>query len=374
MQGAFLGRTIVSELLTINLNRKKCYDIKLESDFVSLVPVMTELYDKNRKVMIVTDSTVADIYLSEVHDMLSAGFDTVCDYIFEAGENSKNHDTLMAGYDALIANHFNRHDVIIALGGGVVGDLSGYLAATYMRGIDYVQVPTTLLSMVDSSIGGKCGIDYKEYKNMIGAFKMPRLVYMNLSCLKTLDDRQYAAGMAEVIKSALIRDGSYYEWLINNFPLINERDNEILYEMIKHCIGIKAGIVERDPYEAGERALLNFGHTIGHALEKYKDFTMLHGECVALGAVAAAYISWKRELLSMEEYYEIRDMFVPFNLPISVDDIDCDEILKLTKSDKKADGATVKFVLLKKIGKGVVVSDVSDDEIITGIDEIKAKF
>lgn len=199
---------------------------------------------------------------------------------------------------------------------------------------------------------------------------MPRLVYMNLAMLQTLEDRQYFSGFAEVMKHGLIKDASFYEWLIENMYEICERDLNVLQEMLIRSCTVKKLVVEKDPTEQGERALLNFGHTIGHALEKSKDFSLYHGECVALGAVAAAYISWKRELLSMEEYYEVRDMFVPFYLPISVDDIDPQEILRLTKSDKKMESGKIKFVLLKKIGKAVLDTSVTDEELLAAINEI----
>ena len=260
--------------------------------------------------------------------------------------------------------------MLIALGGGVVGDLTGYTAATYLRGIDFIQIPTTLLAQCDSSIGGKTGVDFDGYKNMVGAFHMPRLVYMNMAVLKSLEERQFFAGFAEVMKHGLIKDHIFYEWLIENMYEICERDLDVLEEMIMKSCMVKKLVVEKDPTEKGERALLNFGHTIGHAIEKAKNFELLHGECVALGAVAAAYISWKHELLSMDEYYEIRDMFVPFYLPISIDGIEPEEILKLTKSDKKMEEGKIKFVLLKKVGKAVIDTTVTDEDILNAVKEI----
>ena len=273
-------------------------------------------------------------------------------------------------YTFLIEQHFDRKDLLVALGGGVVGDLTGFTAATYLRGIRFIQIPTTLLAQVDSSIGGKTGVDFSRYKNMVGAFYMPKLVYMNLRTLSTLPERQFYAGMGEVLKSALIKDGMFYGWIINSLYEIYDKDPETIRLMIYNCCNIKRMVVEKDPTEQGDRALLNLGHTIGHAIEKYKNFELYHGECVALGTVAAAYISWKKEMLSMEEFYEIRDMFVPFYLPISVDDIDPQEILKLTKSDKKMEAGTIKFILLKKIGKAVIDRTVTDEEILAAVEEI----
>ena len=172
------------------------------------------------------------------------------------------------------------------------------------------------------------------------------------------------------MKHGIIKDAGFYEWLLEQMYEICERDLDVLEEMLVRSCGIKKLVVEKDPTEQGDRALLNLGHTIGHAIEKAKNFTLSHGECVALGTVAAAYISWKKEMLSMEEYYEIRDMFVPFNLPISVEDIDPGEILRLTKSDKKMEAGSVKFILLKKLGKAVIDRSVTDEEILAAIDEI----
>ena len=205
---------------------------------------------------------------------------------------------------------------------------------------------------------------------MVGAFYMPKLVYMNLAVLRSLDDRQYYAGMAEVMKYGLIKNAAFYEWIIDNMYEIHERDLEILEEMVVKSCTFKKLVVEKDPTEKGERAILNFGHTIGHAIEKAKNFEFLHGECVALGSVAAAYISWKRDLLSMDEYYEIRDMFVPFNLPISIDNINPEEILALTASDKKMEGNQIKFILLKKVGKAMIDTTVTKEELLEGIKEI----
>jgi 3-dehydroquinate synthase len=233
-----------------------------------------------------------------------------------------------------------------------------------------VQVPTTLLAQTDSSIGGKTGVDLGGIKNMVGAFYMPSLVYINTSTLDSLDDRQYFAGFAEVMKHGLIKDQNFYTWLIDNMYEICDKESDVVGEMVTRSLSIKKQVVEKDPTEKGDRALLNFGHTLGHAIEKHMDFKMVHGECVALGCIAAAFISWKRGLLSMEEYYEIRDMFVPFNLPISIENIDKDAVLDLTKSDKKADSDKIKFILLKKIGKAFIDETVTRDEMSAALDEL----
>ncbi len=362
----------MSNRITVN-SIKEDYDIVLENSFNSLKDELESNSFMNKKVCIISDDNVFPLYGKEIKEIVSSLDNEVFHFVIKNGEEFKNLETVQNIYDYLIKEKINRSDFLIALGGGVVGDITGYVAATYLRGIDFIQIPTTLLAQVDSSIGGKTGVDFKEYKNMIGAFKMPRLVYSNLNTLKTLEERQFCSGFAEAMKSAIIKNSIYYEWLIDNMYEIIERDSKTLEELVFQSCNIKKAIVEIDPYEQGDRALLNLGHTIGHAIEKAKNFTLYHGECVALGCVAAAYISWKKEMLSMEEYYEIRDMFVPFNLPISVDDIDPKEILQLTKNDKKMDSRGIKFILIKKIGKAVIDRTVTDEEIINAVKEILYK-
>jgi len=360
----------MSERITINYEKKPCYDIVFSKSFDSLGDELEKLSISERKICIITDSTVAKLYAEPIMQLLEGKCKKIILHIFPAGEANKTLDTVRAAYKVLIDEKFDRKDLLLALGGGVTGDVTGFIAATYLRGVDFVQIPTTLLAQADSSIGGKTGVDFDGYKNMVGAFYMPKLVYMNVSTLKSLDDRQFFNGFAEVMKHGLIKDSMYYEWLLENMYEICDRDVDVLLEMIIKSCMIKKLVVEKDPTEKGDRALLNFGHTIGHAIEKYKNFTMSHGECVALGAVAAAYISWKHEWLSMEEYYEIRDMFVPFNLPISIEDIEPDKILALTKSDKKMEGNAIKFVLLKKVGKAVIDKTVTDEDILNAVKEI----
>ncbi len=360
----------MSQRLTINMNNKPIYDIVYEQDFDSLAKELEPFEIQEKKLCIITDSTVKGIYADAVCECLRDYCKEIFIYDFPSGEQSKNLDTVKNIYAYLIQNKFGRKDMLLALGGGVVGDTTGFVAATYLRGIDFMQIPTTLLAQVDSSIGGKTGVDFDQYKNMVGAFYMPKLVYMNVSTLKTLDDRQYYSGMGEVLKHGLIKSAKFYEWIIDNMYEIHERNLDILEDMVYKSCTCKKLVVEKDPTEKGERALLNFGHTIGHAIEKAKNFELMHGECVALGCVAAAFISWKRELLSKDEYYEIRDMFVPFNLPISIEGIDPEEIYKLTTSDKKMEGNQIKFILLKKVGKAMIDTTVTREEILAGINEI----
>ena len=363
----------MAQRLPILYNKKPCYDIVFSHTFEELPQELQDLGAENRKICIYTDSNVEKLYAKQIQELLEPVCRKVILFSFPAGEEYKTLDTIKEAYKTLIEAGFDRKDLILALGGGVVGDMAGYTAATYLRGIDFVQVPTTLLAQSDSSIGGKTGVDFDGYKNMVGAFHMPSLVYMNLATLKTLDARQFYNGFAEVMKHGLIKDAIFYEWLIDKMYEICERDLDTLEEMIMRSCTVKKLVVEKDPTEQGERALLNFGHTIGHAIEKYKNFTLSHGECVALGCVAAAFISWKHELITMEEYYEVRDMFVPFNLPISVEDIDPQEVLRLTKSDKKMKDGTLQFILLKRVGKAMRDTSVTDEDILAALDELTFK-
>ncbi len=361
----------MAERMTVSYQKKPCYEIVLTHGFSELTDEFAkEESSRTRRVCIVTDGNVGPLYAQQVKEALQ-DVCAVCEiFEFPAGEEHKTLKTVQELYTFLIEHHFDRRDLLAALGGGVTGDLTGFAAATYLRGIDFIQIPTTLLAQVDSSIGGKTGVDFDAYKNMVGAFYMPKLVYMNLDTLQTLDPRQYYSGFAEVMKHGLIRDSRYYEWLVSNLYEICDRDGDTLLAMVRRSCEIKRSVVEKDPTEQGERALLNFGHTIGHAIEKARGFSLLHGECVALGCVAAAYISWKREMIPMEEYYEIRDMFVPFNLPISADDLDVELIVALTRSDKKMRAGQIRFVLLEKIGRAVLDDTVTEDELRAAVEEL----
>ncbi|MFT4143271.1 MAG: 3-dehydroquinate synthase [Mobilitalea sp.] len=256
------------------------------------------------------------------------------------------------------------------MGGGVVGDLTGFVAATYLRGIQFIQVPTSLLSMVDSSIGGKTGVDYKAYKNMVGAFHQPKLVYMNLSSLNTLSEAEYFSGMGEIIKHGLIKNSGYYAWIKANFEGISKKNIDVLQDMIYQSCEIKRQVVENDPKEKGERALLNFGHTIGHSVEKLMNFKLLHGECVCLGMAAAAYLSYKRTYLTQAEYQDILECISLFLQPIKVEGLDAEQVYEVTKLDKKMDSTKIRFILLQGIGNSVIDTSVTKEEMLEAIGEI----
>lgn len=352
------------ERLDVKKDGQFCYSIRFERDFAYLAEEIAALGFQGHKLCVVTDSTVAPLYLEAVKNELGKVFDQLFDFVIPAGEQHKTLDNVKKLYEHLIINRFDRKDCLIALGGGVIGDMTGYAAATYLRGIDFVQVPTTLLSQVDSSIGGKTGVDFDSYKNMVGAFHMPRLVYMNLSVLNTLTPEQFSCGMGEILKHGLIKNREYFAWCMENAEKIQERDYETLTFMIKESCKVKRDVVEKDPTEKGDRALLNFGHTLGHAVEKLKNFEMLHGQCVAVGCVAAMKLSAMRGNIAESDVTYVEKCFESFGLPTRVDGITSKDILEISKSDKKMEAGKIKFVLLHEIGNAYVDKTVSDQELI----------
>ncbi|MCI8372047.1 MAG: 3-dehydroquinate synthase [Lachnospiraceae bacterium] len=358
----------MSKDIMVHYEGNPAYSILIEQDYNKLSGELKKIGYENRRICIVCDSHVSPLYSELVKKELLKVSGQVSIFTFPAGEEHKNLDTVKELYTFLIEHKFDRKDLLAALGGGVTGDLTGYVAATYLRGIDFIQLPTSVLAMVDSSIGGKTGVDFDSYKNMVGAFHQPKLVYMNLSVLDTLDLKQYYAGYGEILKHGLIRDLDYYVWLLQHMAEVYTHEPEVLEEVIYQSCLIKRDVVENDPKEKGERALLNFGHTLGHAIEKLKNFELLHGECVALGMVAASYISWKRGYIEKEEFLEIRDMMVAFRLPISLEGLEASAIVAATKLDKKMDGNNIKFILLKEVGCAEIDTTVTDEEMLEALD------
>lgn len=349
--------------MSVSMDGTPIYDIVLSDSFFGLKEELIALGCEKKKLCIVTDSTVAGLYLEEIADIASQCCTRVTSYVFPAGEGSKNLDTVRKVYEHLIENKFDRKDYLIALGGGVVGDLCGFTAATYLRGVGFIQIPTTLLSQVDSSIGGKTGVDFDAYKNMVGAFHMPKLVYTNVSALKTLSGEQFSAGMGEVIKHGLIRDREYYRWILENREAVKARDPEICKTLIHGSNLIKREVVEIDPTEQNERATLNFGHTLGHAVEKLKELTMLHGHCVALGALAAMTLCRDRGLVSQEEVAQYKDAMEYFDMPTTVSGLTKRDVIAATKNDKKMEAGVIKFILLKELGHAYIDRTVTEEEM-----------
>jgi 3-dehydroquinate synthase len=313
---------------------------------------------KRKQVAIVTNTTVAPLYLDQLSQTLQAAGVAVIPIILPDGEQYKNSETLNLIYDALLQHRCERSTTLIALGGGVIGDLTGYAAATYLRGVPFIQIPTTLLSQVDSSVGGKTGINHPLGKNMIGAFYQPQLVLADIATLHTLPARELSAGLAEVIKYGLIRDLSFFEWLEAHMAELVALDEEALRYAIYRSCENKAEVVAKDERESGERALLNLGHTFGHAVENAMGYGVwLHGEAVAAGTMLAADLSRRMGWLTDADIARMRAIFVAAGLPVEAPALGVERYLDLMGLDKKVVDGKIRFVLQQGIGKSLVTSD-----------------
>ncbi len=317
---------------------------------------------RGRHVLVVTDAQVAPLYLDRVRAGLA--LHTHDALVLPAGEASKTLANSERIFDALAALGANRDGAIVALGGGVIGDLAGFAAACWMRGIDFVQMPTTLLAMVDSSVGGKTGVNVAAGKNLVGAFHQPRAIVADTATLATLPPREYAAGLAEVVKYGAIGDESFFAWLEVNADALLAHDADALAEAIAFCCAYKAGVVARDERETGERALLNFGHTFGHALEAERGYgELLHGEAVAIGMVAAATLSVQLGRARVEDTERLARLLSRFGLPTTLPPASADALLARMRLDKKNVGGRIRLILWRGIGKAEIVSDVDEAAI-----------
>ena len=315
------------------------------------------------KCLVITDENVGDHYAKAVLQSLDAAGFSASLVILPAGEATKCGDRVFSLYSECIAAGLDRHSFIVALGGGVVGDLAGYVAATYLRGIPFVQVPTSLLAMVDSSVGGKTGINLPEGKNLVGAFYQPQLVLADLQTLETLADREYRAGLAEVVKYGIIYDAPFFQLLEENITdLLNAGKVELLAKVVGRCCEIKADVVAQDEREGGLRAILNFGHTVGHAVEKTAGYgEVVHGEGVSIGSVFAARASVERSGLSAAECERIEKIFNALGLPVNAPKYNWSDLRTALSVDKKTVGGMPKFVLVPEIGKSTIGNEIPEE-------------
>jgi 3-dehydroquinate synthase len=314
-----------------------------------------------RKIALVTNPLIKKLHGQRIVDSLkSAGF-LVMSVEVPDGEQYKNLDWANAIYTALLTNSFDRKSALVAFGGGVIGDLTGFAAATFMRGVPFVQVPTTLLAMVDSSVGGKTGVNHPMGKNMIGAFYQPKKVLMDLGVLETLPREEFLSGMAEVIKYGVIFDAEFFGYLDKNRDKILSLDPEALVHIIKRSCEIKAEVVSKDEREGGLRAILNFGHTVGHAIETAENYTMRHGEAVAIGMVYASRLAHKTGLCDASVPERVEKLIASYGLPTSISTLgrrpSVVELMDTMQIDKKAEGGKMKLVLPKKIGEVVITKE-----------------
>ena len=322
-----------------------------------------------RRAAIVTDTVLAPLYLERVVGALGAAGVITTTVVIPAGEKHKEWHTLNSIFDGLLAAHCERKTTVMALGGGVVGDLAGFAAATYLRGVPFIQLPTTLLAQVDSSVGGKTAINHPRGKNLVGAFYQPQAVIADSATLATLPQREIGAGLAEVIKYGLIRDAVFFDWLESNIDALVARDTEALCYAIRRSCENKTEVVASDEREeSGARALLNLGHTFGHAIENglgYGDW--LHGEAVAAGMVIAAFISKRMGLIGAEDVGRIVNLLKRAHLPISAPDFGLERYLQLMGGDKKVEDGKIRFILLRGIGAAFMTAQVPREALAAAL-------
>ena len=342
---------------TLNLDLgTNSYPIYIGQNLLSQSDYLTQ-HINGKQVMIVTNTTVAPLYLDKVKVLL--GDYTIATVILPDGEVFKTLNTVNQIFTALLEAHFDRSCTLIALGGGVVGDMTGYAAASYQRGVNFIQIPTTLLSQVDSSVGGKTGVNHALGKNMIGAFHQPKCVLIDVDTLDTLDDQQYSAGMAEVIKYGLLGNVDFLIYLQDNIKALMARDKTLIIKTVYQSCADKADIVAQDELESGKRALLNFGHTFGHALENTLGYGVyLHGEAVAVGMLMASKLSALEGFISDEDTQQVKELLQKANLPTTINSkIDYQDFTDAMCVDKKAINGEVRLVLMRQLGQAFISSD-----------------
>lgn len=347
-----------------NINIGKQYSIYIEENFDNIKKYLIKDSIIYNNIIIITDNNVCKYYLEDIKHVFLE--DNIFVYIINSGEQSKNLNEIYNIYEFLLRNNIDRKSLIIALGGGVVGDIAGFVASTYMRGIKFIQIPTTLLAQVDSSIGGKTGVDFLNKKNIIGSFYNPSLVYININTLKTLPNEQFENGMAEVIKHGYILDKEYLNFIIDKKEKIKSYDKDTLAQVIYKSCNIKANIVFIDEKEQGIREILNFGHTFGHSIETESNFSMLHGQCVAIGMIASMYISYLEGYITKEDIQKAKDILKYFNI-YSHKNFNIQNIYKNMLYDKKNDNKQIKIIILKNIGEAFATDKISKQIILDAI-------
>jgi len=361
--------------LKVNLDKKtlSSYEIRIGEGILDRMILLIAKNHKAGHYVIVTDSNVDKIYGQTMLDALTqAGLKSSLIKI-PAGESSKNIATVMDIAGKLLLAGAGRETLLIALGGGVVGDLTGFVASVFMRSVPYIQIPTTLVGQVDSAIGGKTAVDLPQGKNLLGTFYQPRAVFADLNFLGTLPDQEFNNGLAEIIKYGIIEDEKMFKFLEDNMDAVKSRDSDHLLKIIETCCRIKKSIVEIDEREQGLRRILNFGHTLGHALEALSDYALPHGEGVALGMIAAAKLSARMHYLSEDELTRVERVIAQAGLPTRISAaLDSKAVIARLKMDKKKKGDVIHFVLIKKLGMPFVNGSISDQLIGEVLEEMKA--
>ena len=348
-----------SKILNVEL-ADKSYPIYIGSDLLSSKSLLSD-HIQGKQVMVVTNTTIAPLYLEKLKDALSDF--NVESVVLPDGEKFKTLETLNKVFDALLKAKFDRSSTLVALGGGVVGDIAGFAAASYQRGVNFIQVPTSLLSQVDSSVGGKTGVNHELGKNMIGAFYQPKAVIIDVDTLDTLSDQEYSAGMAEVIKYGLLGNADFFSMLETNIESIMARNKDLIIEIIFNSCKDKASIVALDEFERGKRALLNLGHTFGHGIENAFGYgNYLHGEAVSIGMVMATKLSMDEGYLSNEDAIRVESILSKADLPISIKkSIGSETLIEAMSLDKKSIDGKIRLVLLKALGDSYLTDSYSKE-------------
>jgi 3-dehydroquinate synthase len=349
------------------------YQVRVGTHLLSELGAQVKQFAPAPSCAVISDQHVAPYYMGPVKDSLEAAGYRVCMFAFEAGEANKTIDTVKSAYSALLMARLERSSPVIALGGGVVGDLAGFVSATLLRGVPFIQVPTTLLAAVDASVGGKVGVDHPMGKNLIGAFHQPKAVFTDVTTFKTLPTLELQCGLAECVKHAIIKDAELFKFIDRNLPAIMACDPAILTELVAWNVRIKAAVVMADPYEQGERALLNLGHTFGHALETLAAYANLaHGQAVALGVVAACHLAALRGEYPIKESRNVEALLQRIGLPVRVAIANPVAVLNAMRSDKKITSGRQRLILpFQRTGQARIAEDIPQEQILQAIDYIR---
>lgn len=343
------------------------YQIDIGNNFLSKEDM--EIFTGNKEVCLVYDENVPQPFITEISNILDAISAEFCSVSLEATENKKSYASINSIHNLLIEEGYSRECVLVALGGGIISDLCGFAAATYQRGVDFILIPTTLLSQVDASVGGKTAINHPKGKNMIGSFHQPKKVLVDTSFLTSLPEREIHCGMVEMIKHGIIHDLSYFEWIEDNINSLKSLEENLISKAIRKSVEIKSSIVSQDEKEKGIRAILNFGHTFGHGIEtigNFKEFS--HGEAVALGIMCACELSKEVEGFSNGEAQRIREIFLEVGVPLELSkEIEPEDLYLAMQSDKKKEGKDLNFILLERLGSAKKIKGISKEKVMDAI-------
>lgn len=339
------------------------YDIYCGKDTVKRLPVIIKNKYSSSQILLIVDNNISEYYKKEIEELTARIDNKVYIYIYSASENKKNLKEVNKIYEYLVDKKFDRNSLIIAIGGGITGDLAGFTASSYMRGIDFIQVPTTLLSAIDSSLGGKTGINFNKVKNIIGAFYQPKAVFIDLSFFKTLPVEELVCGIGELIKYAYITDNKTFKFIYNNLEKIFDLDEKVLNKIIQISVGFKSSVVQFDEKENGVRKILNLGHTFGHAIETEQNYKIKHGQAVVIGICCALYLANYKNLISDKDLEKLLTLPLKLRPYIKVNLFNTGRIIELMKVDKKNSNQKINFVVPIKPGEVILDLNANFDEI-----------